>query len=535
VDQDRLRYCSNLQEEFACIKKAYFKKVLSSHPDKGGDPAVFRNVQSAFEVLRELFDCGAVDTFASAPSQSKRTSKEYGSHMGDVSGAPTPSWEYFSAAADEPVPGYRVELARSGRSSCTAKGGAKKCGSSESSVIDKGEIRVGWLDPLSGSYSRWVHLACWRVPSKVWLGLPDPDTCSDADKFETALMGMNQVLLCGVRELPPKQRAEFVRHVMDKSNWARHMKKKPPNNLQGAPDRLVKVEASDEEGDDDDEDWSPEGRVAVKKEGPSSDMVGQDYFGHGKKNFVVPEPGRGRAKANSLDGETVVLTGVFPEVGGGTGLTLGKDRVKRMVEAFGGRVTGSVSGKTTMLVVGKAPGFSKVSQARSKTRCRLVSLSDLKAVVEGKAVADVARKPMKISGFSSGYYGNSVADRVPAVDYDFAATGKGKAAIKESAEEPVPGARKRKGGAAEAPSAKRKADVKKETAAQKGAARKGAAAKSKGGGEEGSARKGAAVKKEAGRKGAAVKKEGGVTKKAAAKKSPVAKKPAASKKKAIKG
>ena len=35
--------------------------------------------------------------------------------------------------------------------------------------------------------------------------------------------------------------------------------------------------------------------------------------------FVVPVPGKD-APANSLAGKTVVLTGVFPEVGGGAGL-----------------------------------------------------------------------------------------------------------------------------------------------------------------------------------------------------------------------
>jgi hypothetical protein len=35
---------------------------------------------------------------------------------------------------------------------------------------------------------------------------------------------------------------------------------------------------------------------------------------------------------------------------------LGKDKVKRMVTSFGGRVTGSVSGKTNYLIVGKQPG-----------------------------------------------------------------------------------------------------------------------------------------------------------------------------------
>ena len=59
-------------------------------------------------------------------------------------------------------------------------------------------------------------------------------------------------------------------------------------------------------------------------------------------------------------------------MGGGSGLNLGKDRVKKMVEAFGGKVTGSVSGRTHILVVGKEPGLGKVSQAEGQPSCQLM-------------------------------------------------------------------------------------------------------------------------------------------------------------------
>ncbi len=36
------------------IKKAYFKKVLQVHPDKGGSNDEFRMVQQAYEVLRDI-------------------------------------------------------------------------------------------------------------------------------------------------------------------------------------------------------------------------------------------------------------------------------------------------------------------------------------------------------------------------------------------------------------------------------------------------------------------------------------------------
>lgn len=42
----------------------------------------------------------------------------------------------------------------------------------------------------------------------------------------------------------------------------------------------------------------------------------------------MPVPGQTEAAANVLAGKTCVLTGVFPEVGGGAGLNRGKDRLK---------------------------------------------------------------------------------------------------------------------------------------------------------------------------------------------------------------
>ena len=51
---------------------------------------------------------------------------------------------------------------------------------------------------------------------------------------------------------------------------------------------------------------------------------------------------------------------VCAQVGGGCGLELGKERVRKMVQAFGGKVTSAVSGRTDILVVGTDPGFSKV-------------------------------------------------------------------------------------------------------------------------------------------------------------------------------
>lgn len=54
---ETLQQCDgDLDQEFGWIKKAYFKRVLVVHPDKGGSDADFRLVNTGFELLRTLFE-----------------------------------------------------------------------------------------------------------------------------------------------------------------------------------------------------------------------------------------------------------------------------------------------------------------------------------------------------------------------------------------------------------------------------------------------------------------------------------------------
>jgi hypothetical protein len=232
------------------------------------------------------------------------------------------------------------------------------------------------------------------VPHRVWLGIPDPETVKDEHQFMAALTRMNDVLLSGFTELSPEAQTRFVRHAMDKSHWARASANKKQSsstevNTGGAP--------STETKDEDDEK-----KPAATK---SSTALAKT-----KQAFVVPVPGRNGCLANVLQDKRVVLTGTFPELGGGGGLSLGKGRAKALVESFGGRVTGSISGKTDVLLVGKSPGFSKVSQARSKN-IQLISLHDFKVALESGAASldDFEEKPMLVQDFSAGYKSNGLA------------------------------------------------------------------------------------------------------------------------------
>ena len=77
--------------------------------------------------------------------------------------------------------------------------------------LAKDELRVGWLDSESGSYGGWVHLKCWRVPNRVWLGLPDPARISDIAAFTRALLSMGGVLLSGLAALKPDEMRQLAR------------------------------------------------------------------------------------------------------------------------------------------------------------------------------------------------------------------------------------------------------------------------------------------------------------------------------------
>ena len=125
-----------------------------------------------------------------------------------------------------------------------------------------------------------------------------------------------------------------------------------------------------------------------------------------KAKFTIPRPGVNGAVAGVLSGKRFVLTGVFPEVGGGMGLSLGKDRTRDMIESFGGQVTSAVSGKTDFVVVGQDPGRSKVTQA-DKRGVPLIDLISLHRLLMGQSSleATASAPPPRITNFSAGYAG----------------------------------------------------------------------------------------------------------------------------------
>ena len=76
-----------------------------------------------------------------------------------------------------------------------------------------------------------------------------------------------------------------------------------------------------------------------------------------------------------LDGLTFVITGTLP--------SLSRSDAKKLIEANGGKVTGSVSSKTSYLLLGENPGskFDKAQQLEVPT----LSEADLQQLIKDKA------------------------------------------------------------------------------------------------------------------------------------------------------
>ena len=206
-----------------------------------------------------------------------------------------------------------------------------------------------------------------RVPSKICLGLPDPtDENADHKQFAEALSKMNEVLFSGFEELSADEQYELVEHVMNKENWARLTKRKAKpdehENKENESTENKKTKTKQEDASSssssssftdrtnaieiiDDTTTKPTTALVAATQALST----QQRKGH----FVMPSPGVGGAIENILQGKTFVMSGVFPEVGGGIGLSMGKDKIKRLIQQFGGNVRTAISGVTDVLICGK--------------------------------------------------------------------------------------------------------------------------------------------------------------------------------------
>ncbi len=90
----------------------------------------------------------------------------------------------------------------------------------------------------------------------------------------------------------------------------------------------------------------------------------------------------------------IVLTGTFPDLGGGSGLELGKVALRKLVEDVPRcRVVNALSGKTTHLVIGEGPGQQKILCAKQSSHVCTIRYNYFLEILEArkqKLVAEVA-------------------------------------------------------------------------------------------------------------------------------------------------
>ena len=102
---------------------------------------------------------------------------------------------------------------------------------------------------------------------------------------------------------------------------------------------------------------------AVNEVGPRVAQAISEYFAEEKNRALIRDlqqlglsmPAPPRRTGGALEGKTIVLTGTFP--------TLSREAAKERIEAAGGKVSGSVSKKTSFVVAGEDAG-SKLDKAR---------------------------------------------------------------------------------------------------------------------------------------------------------------------------
>lgn len=280
-------------------------------------------------------------------------------------------------------------------------------------------------------YGRWHHIDCWRIPASIWLALPDPDVCKVAQRFEAAIIEMQQIAICGFSDLSPEHKQEFVAHCMDKKHYAKATKNSKAYNAEDS-DAEDSARTSASATSTAASSAASGGRSAPATSSASfgaAQMQAPSPAQHSSTSalalyapppttqlsasagqggcFLMPRPGVNDALKNAFHGKTFVLTGIFPEVGGGTGLNLGKDKVKARIESFGGRVTASVSGRTNYLLIGAEPGESKVSAARERG-IPTPDIQGLKLTLETRGAALEHAAPARITSLSTGYKDNGL-------------------------------------------------------------------------------------------------------------------------------
>jgi hypothetical protein len=136
-----------------------------------------------------------------------------------------------------------------------------------------------------------------------------------------------------------------------------------------------------------DEQLPPQLAVLAALTGLMLEKVVSTPSRRGKKDKVkvdTPAASEG-AIAVSFQGLRFVLSGTWPDLGGGQGLTLGKLCLMSCIKKFGGLVTSNYSCLTNFLVVGTNPGLKKIIDVHER-KLKIIDINQLTKIMVGELV-----------------------------------------------------------------------------------------------------------------------------------------------------
>ena len=349
------------EEQFRLVRSSYRKKALKHHPDKGGDPEQFRLLQTAFEYLRDH-----VYANDAPPLPNIKTKRDdFQDIYDEVSKRDVPSWEFYKEAPEESVPIYFFQYAVSKRSTCTV------C----RTKIDKGELRIGKLNEDYGNYGAFSKIHCFSWDAMFsFLDTFDFGKRKTWKKMQDCMESMDGLYICGFTLLEPKDKKKVATLLL-------HAWKSKKGTKRGLAEEVLTVSKKRKT-------FKEEKQDAIATSSTDLTEASQELIVlEDKPTFVIPEV----TKKNryKLKDQTFVSTGIFPELGGGAGINIGKERLRKMIESFGGIYKNHLSKKdTTFLIEGKNKGKEK-SQKAYDWQIPKMSLHELKMYIED--VADDAR------------------------------------------------------------------------------------------------------------------------------------------------
>ena len=339
-------------EHLVLIKKRTEK--IRHHPDKGGNIDQFRLLQSAYEYL-EMLCMQKVSSSSTSRNNINVRRSDFDTTYKDVCERDIPSWMYYKEAEAEDVE-YEFQYALSNRSMCVVS----------RTTIKKGELRVGKVN-IHGNYGGFTLLSHfswdWIVSLLENFGIQRKTEKKLLDFFSymegTYIKGFSclkrgdkKKVACSLMSFLKSQNGKQKRKRVDDSQTSHAVTKKakPSDEVVLTSNDLVETsEALVEQKDD-------------------------------KIRFIVPEVTE--ENREKLKGQEVVATGTFPELGGGIQKQLGKQRLKEMVEKFGGTYSDRFrKTSTTILIVGKNSGNKKLEFAK-KHGTRTMSLHELKTFID---------------------------------------------------------------------------------------------------------------------------------------------------------